>query len=252
MVDKIVVAFDLYGTLLSTDSIAKKLEQFVGSKAESVSTLWRRYQLEYTWRLNSMSRLHRTSRLFRSNSIQGRWESFYHVTQNSLRHALAEHGEQLSAEDEESVMEAYDSLATFADVQPALNRLAANTTIYPVIFSNGDSKAIRTSVRNSEGLATHSSIFHDLISVEDIKRYKPSVESYEHLAEKVGKQTSQMNEMWLISGNPFDIVGARNSGMNAIWVDRTSKGWQDTAVPTLQPTAIVHSLEQIVKEIYRA
>ncbi|KAJ5677647.1 HAD-like domain-containing protein [Penicillium maclennaniae] len=236
MADKIVLAFDLYGTLLSTDSIAKKLEQFFGPKAKSISTLWRRYQLEYTWRLNSM----------------GRWESFSQVTQNSLLHALAEHGEQLSAEDQESVMEAYDSLSTFDDVQPALDRLAANTTIYPVIFSNGDSEALRRSVRHSGGLAMHSSIFHDLISVEDIKRYKPAVESYKHLAGKVGKQSSQMNEMWLISGNPFDIIGARNAGMNAIWVDRTNKGWQDSAVPTLQPTAIVHSLEQILKEIHRA
>lgn len=58
MADKIVVAFDLYGTLLSTDSIAKKLAKFVGPKAESVSTLWRRYQLEYTWRLNTMGELY--------------------------------------------------------------------------------------------------------------------------------------------------------------------------------------------------
>lgn len=58
MADKIVVAFDLYGTLLSTESIAKKLETFVGPKAESISALWRRYQLEYTWRLNSMGKLY--------------------------------------------------------------------------------------------------------------------------------------------------------------------------------------------------
>lgn len=182
----------------------------------------------------------------------GRWESFSNVTQNSLRHALAEHGEQLSAGDQASLMEAYNSLSTFADVQPALNRVAANSTIFPVIFSNGDSEAIGISVRDSEGLAEHSSIFHDLISVEDIKRYKPHPESYKHLAEKVGKQPSQMNQMWLISGNPFDIIGARNTGMNAIWVDRANKGWQDSAVPDLQPTAIVHSLEQIVEEIKRA
>jgi 2-haloacid dehalogenase len=146
-------------------------------------------------------------------------------------------------------MEAYNNLSTFADVQPALNRVAADSTIHPVIFSNGDSKAIGISVRNSEGLAPNSSIFHNLISVEDIKQYKPSPESYKHLAEKVAKKSSQMNQMWLISGNPFDIVGARNAGMNAIWVDRAKKGWQDAAVPDLQPTAIVHSLEQIVEEI---
>jgi 2-haloacid dehalogenase len=51
-----VIAFDLYGTLLSTDSIANELAKHFGSdKAASLAALWRRYQLEYTWRLNSMS-----------------------------------------------------------------------------------------------------------------------------------------------------------------------------------------------------
>lgn len=50
-----VVAFDLYGTLLSTESIAKQLEPLCGAEnAQSITVLWRRYQLEYTWRLNSM------------------------------------------------------------------------------------------------------------------------------------------------------------------------------------------------------
>lgn len=52
---QIIVAFDLYGTLLSTESIAKQLaEHFGQEKAQSIATAWRRYQLEYTWRLNSM------------------------------------------------------------------------------------------------------------------------------------------------------------------------------------------------------
>ena len=59
-VEKIVVAFDLYGTLLSTESIAKELAAHFGQeKAASLAALWRRYQLEYTWRLNSMSMLAR-------------------------------------------------------------------------------------------------------------------------------------------------------------------------------------------------
>lgn len=52
---KIILAFDLYGTLLSTESIAKELaEHFGHDKGENIAGLWRRYQLEYTWRLNSM------------------------------------------------------------------------------------------------------------------------------------------------------------------------------------------------------
>jgi 2-haloacid dehalogenase len=53
---KTVLAFDLYGTLLSTESIAKQLSAHFGQeKAASVAATWRKYQLEYTWRFNSMS-----------------------------------------------------------------------------------------------------------------------------------------------------------------------------------------------------
>lgn len=56
MTDQIVVAFDAYGTLLSTASISKQLaEHFTQEQAETVAAAWRKYQLEYTWRLNSMS-----------------------------------------------------------------------------------------------------------------------------------------------------------------------------------------------------
>lgn len=56
---KIVVAFDLYGTLLSTESIGKELAKHCEQeKASQVAALWRRYQLEYTWRLNAMGAFH--------------------------------------------------------------------------------------------------------------------------------------------------------------------------------------------------
>ncbi|KAK5625443.1 hypothetical protein RRF57_001159 [Xylaria bambusicola] len=52
---KVVIAFDLYGTLLSTESIADELAKIYGAnKAQSLATVWRQYQLEYTWRINSM------------------------------------------------------------------------------------------------------------------------------------------------------------------------------------------------------
>lgn len=51
----IVLAFDAYGTLLSTESIAKKLASHFGDeKAQTIAATWRKYQLEYTWRANSM------------------------------------------------------------------------------------------------------------------------------------------------------------------------------------------------------
>lgn len=51
-----VIAFDLYGTLLSTESIATELAKLYGEdKAKTLAARARTLQLEYTWRSNSMS-----------------------------------------------------------------------------------------------------------------------------------------------------------------------------------------------------
>lgn len=148
-----------------------------------------------------------------------------------------------------ALIEAYDHLSTFPDVNPALIRLSADASIQPVVFSNGSKTMVSNSVLRSKDLASNAGVFQDLITVDEIQRYKPSPASYHHLARKMGKQESQMEQLWLISGNPFDIVGARSVGMQAIWVDRTNRGWQDAVAPGLRPSAIVHSLEQIIQEI---
>lgn len=156
----------------------------------------------------------------------------------------------MSDHEVDEMVDGYKYLTAFPDAKPALSRIEADTNIHAVLFSNGTESMITNAMRNCEDLQPiATTVFKDMASVDQIQRYKPSRNSYMHLAQRVGKNQSQMNEIWLISGNPFDIVGARNVGMNAIWVDRASKGWQDACVPELQPTAIVHSLEEIMDEI---
>ncbi|RHZ55401.1 haloacid dehalogenase, type II [Aspergillus thermomutatus] len=233
--NKIVIAFDLYGTLLSTDSIVKQLGQhFSDSKAQSISTSWRRYQLEYTWRLNSM----------------GQYISFSSITRNSLRHAVAEHGEKLEDAAIDELLKAYDSLPAFPDVDSTLSQLANRSDITAVVFSNGTQAMVTNSVRNSPDLSPHSAVFEQIVTVDEVRQFKPAPAVYAHLAQKMGKSpSSQMGDLWLVSGNPFDVSGARSCGMHAVWVDRGRRGWMDAAVPDLQPTAVVHDLNDILTVI---
>ncbi|KAI9370239.1 HAD-like domain-containing protein [Aspergillus egyptiacus] len=225
-----VLAFDLYGTLLSTESIAKKLESHFPSKAQSISTSWRQYQLEYTWRLNSM----------------GVYKPFSDVTRNALLHALAEHDESLDDDTTTSLMEAYDHLSIFSDVESTLTGLTKIPTVTAVVFSNGTEEMVSNSVRRSPELSPHASVFADIVSVDRVQQYKPAPAVYLHLAKTLRKESSQLGDIWLVSGNPFDIVGARSVGLNAIWVDRGGRGWVDGAQPDARPTAVVNSLEEIL------
>ncbi|KAK8243566.1 haloacid dehalogenase, type II [Phyllosticta capitalensis] len=235
---KIVVAFDAYGTLLSTESIAEKLaEHFGHDKAQTIAAAWRKYQLEYTWRLNSMSC----------------YEPFSTVTANALHHALAEAGESLSAAAIAALMDAYDSLSVFPDVPPCMRALASSTSITPVVFSNGTPAMVSNSVQRSPDLAPLAGVFADIVSVDDVRMYKPAPEVYAYLASRVGKTSEEMGHVWLVSGNPFDVTGARACGMKAAWVDRQGNGWQDSlGGDKWKPSVVLKGLDELPKVLEEA
>ena len=182
-----------------------------------------------------------------------RFESFSDVTLKSLNHALAEDSCELSKEDIDKLMKAYDSLSTFPDVQPALKALKDKAdTIQAVVFSNGTQSMVSSSVRSSPDLGPHSDVFAKIVTVESVKRFKPAPEVYQHLAREVGKgiNAQSMSSMWLISGNPFDVVGARAAGMQAAWVDRLGMGWTDMmGQKGEEPTVIVKGLGEAVEAV---
>lgn len=175
---------------------------------------------------------------------QGRYEHFSEVTRKSLHHALAEHGVSLSDGDADKLMEAYDSLSTFPEVNPALKRLAEHSGIECVVFSNGTKTMVSNSVERSADL--NSSVFKDIITVDSVGAFKPAPEVYKFLVQSVNK-VGQESSTWLVSGNPFDVTGARAMGMQAAWVDRAGNGWQDKLGE--EPTVVVRSLEEVADAV---
>lgn len=259
---KIVMAFDAYGTLLSTESIAKKLASHFGEeKASTLAQAWRKYQLEYTWRLNSMGEhlQKQNTNLPREHHLtipSGQYKDFSYITIQSLKNALAENALSLSEEDLQSMLKAYDSLSIFPDVAKTCEKLKTMPDIHPVVFSNGTSTMVTNSVTKSPDLKDHADVFEDIVTVEEVQKFKPAPEVYRHLAERVGvdfKDAKALEKVWVISGNPFDIVGSRAFGMNAIWVNRKGDnlGWQDGLVEGEKgrPTEVVCQLHEAVTTV---
>ena len=166
---------------------------------------------------------------------------------------MADSSLALDDDSAEALMKAYDSLSTFPDVSPALRAIANEADITAVVFSNGTNSMVTNSVQSSPDLGPHANVFKDIVTVEEIECFKPDPRVYFHLAEKVGKGKSKaaMSEMWLVSGNPFDVVGARAVGMQAAWVDRGGAGWTDGLVrgETGRPTAVVKGLGEVVEVV---
>jgi 2-haloacid dehalogenase len=147
-------------------------------------------------------------------------------------------------------MKSYNSLSTFPDVPPALSALSSIPNIMPVIFSNGTLEMVSNSINHSTSLSHYKSCFEKLVSVDETRKFKPDSRVYEFLAKEVGKKVpEEMGEIWLVSSNPFDIVGARAAGMKAAWIDREGKGWFDALVPGEGggPSVVVKGLMEAIE-----
>ena len=212
------LAFDMYGTLVDPIRIWKQLEKYIPDGAQRIAEIWRQKQLEFTFRLTAMER----------------YEDFEQVTRKALDYALAATGHILDAQQKNSLMAQYNDLERFADVEPGLLRLKdAGYTM--VVFSNG-SPTMLTGIMNAANLNPY---FKGFVSVDEVKVYKPSPVVYRHVANSLGRL---IDEVRLISSNPFDVIGAEAAGMQAAWVNRSS-GLFDTLAPL--PQMVVKSLAEL-------
>ncbi|KAI1207544.1 haloacid dehalogenase [Annulohypoxylon truncatum] len=236
MATKTIIAFDLYGTLLSTESIADELAKIYGEdKAKSLAALWRRYQLEYTWRINSM----------------GEYKPFGEITLNALRHAVAEHGLTLAAEDADALMRSYDALHVFPEIPSALKLLEEHgDSVEAYVFSNGTGEMVGNSIKTSPDLGPHASRFRSLITVDEVKCFKPDRRGYDHLLEQIGRR-GDTSKVWLVSANPFDVVGSRAAGLNAAFIDRSGKGWIDHLDDKRAPSVVASGVDEAIKLILK-
>ena len=114
---------------------------------------------------------------------------------------------------------------------------------------------LQSSIHESDDLKPFAHLFAGTISVESMEAFKPAPDVYQHLVNSVGKNWERKEEVakvWLVSGNPFDVVGAKSNGMKACWVDRAGKGWQDRLYgddEEFKPDLIVTGVADAVKGI---
>jgi 2-haloacid dehalogenase len=217
----ITLAFDVYGTLIDTHGVVVMLEKHLGAKAPDFSRTWREKQLEYSFRRGLMQN----------------YRNFAQCTSDALDYSCSYYQLPLSQPDRQQLLDAYRALPAFDDVKEGLERAhAAGFRMFA--FSNGSAKAV-------QGLLSHAGIseyFIDVVSVDEVKSFKPNPGVYCHFLRRAGATGA---EAWLISGNPFDVIGALSSGMRAAWLKRSPDALFDPW--GLEPTLTLTSLTELDK-----
>ena len=189
-----VIIFDAYGTLFDVNSAAEKCKNKIGDKWEPFANYWRTIQLEYTW----------------LRSLMNRYEDFWKVTEDSLDKSMKLFKIDTSMKNE--LLDLYKVLSTFPEVKETLQKLKEKKYKL-VILSNGTHALIKELVdTNNLG-----GIFDDVISVEEVKIYKPHSNVYNI---PIKKYQIEKKQFAYLSANTWDVSAAGNFGFNAVWVNR--------------------------------
>jgi 2-haloacid dehalogenase len=220
---KTTLAFDVYGTLIDTNGVLVLLEKIIGDKAKAFSQTWREKQLEYSFRRGHMQN----------------YVGFEVCTLQALEYCCLFYKIKLSDEEKSELMAIYTVLPAFNDVKESLVKLKEKGfRLYA--FSNGKATAVEKLLTN----AGIRELFLGIVSVDDIKTFKPSPAAYAHFLRSAEVKG---DKAWLISSNPFDVTGSISAGMKSAWVQRSVEAIFDPW--EIQPMITVTSLLELVEKL---
>ena len=213
------LAFDVYGTLIDPMGIASDLREYVGGDATAFAASWRMKQLEYLFR----------------RGLGRKYRPFSVCTREALDYTCIATGHDLSGSERAALMARYQSLPAFPEAAQALAELkAAGWRCFA--FSNGEPDDLETLLDN----ASLRDLLDGIISVHEVQSYKPDPSVYAHFLENTG---ALLGRTWLISGNPFDVLGSMEVGWKAAWVQRDPTTIFDPW--GVDPTTIVTDLGEL-------
>ena len=219
------LGFDVYGTLVDPLALAEPLEALVGEQAVQFAGLWRAKQLEFSFR----------------RGLMRRYVDFDVCTRQALRYTQQALRCELPESDRGRLLEAYLYLPVFPEVVASLEALKSQGH-WLVAFTNGVEASIRALLANA-GALPH---LEDVVSVDDLRTFKPDPEVYAYLARRAGRAPGAT---WLISSNAWDVIGAKAAGLRAVWVKRQPDALFDPW--DVEPDVVVGSLDELPERLAR-
>jgi 2-haloacid dehalogenase len=189
------VVFDAYGTIFDVHSVIALAERLYPGAGARLSQTWRAKQIEYMF----------------LRSLMGRYIPHDQNTESALVYAVKSLGLSCSVEQPKQLMDAYLRLSPFPDTREAL---AALSQYKRAILSVGTERMLEETTTNA-GIRDS---FDALLSVDDVKIYKPHPKTYQLALDRLNVAKT---EVAFVTSNYFDVAGAKSFGFNVFWINRT-------------------------------
>ncbi len=190
------LAFDYYGTVADKQGLGSVINEHVPRiDGYGLAKLWFQTCQRYCFQ----------------NGMMGRYAPWSELSAHALDFAAAEFGVGLPDEVRVQLLAADGEAPIYPDAAPALARLAGRYALY--VLSMGTEGMIRASQRR----AGIDRFFRGVITTTADRVYKPSRAAYDVGVREIGLEAAAIG---FVSGNSFDVIGAKNYGFPTIWVRR--------------------------------
>jgi len=214
-----VIAFDIYGTVIDPQGMSEHLKKAFGEQAREATRLWREKQVEFSFR----------------RALMRKYVNFDVCTAQALDYVSARLGVNLGDDDKRALLSLYLRLPAFSDVKTAFESLKHDGYML-VALTNGTEKSVRILLEQA-GLIQY---LEAIISTDTIQTFKPNPAVYEHLVRSVKRPK---DNVWLVSSNAWDVIGAKAYGLKTAWLRRDPASIFDPW--EFSPDLMIDSLEKL-------
>lgn len=158
----------------------------------------------------------------------GRFVPFKEVALSALR--------VMGVQDPEAVVARMPKLEARPDAPAAFEHLRGKG-LKVATLSNG-APAVTRAILEANGLEVS-----EVISIEEIRRWKPRREVYEHAASRLGCRPA---DLALIASHAWDVHGAMQAGVKGVWVSNVEGTYAPAyGKPDLSATSLLGAAEQL-------
>ena len=190
-----VLFFDVNETLLDLNSMKKSIGAALGDRPE-LMPLWFTTMLQYSL----------------VTTVANQYQDFGTIGAAALIMVAHKNGINITDKQAKDAVAAILTLPAHPEVKETL-LLLKKEGFKLVAFTNSSNKAVETQLK----YAGIHGLFDDVLSIEDVGKFKPHVDTYNWAARKMGLKP---NECMLIAAHGWDVAGANWAGWQTAFVSR--------------------------------
>lgn len=153
----------------------------------------------------------------------GAYKPFREIAAGTLAVVMANHGLQAEPAKVDSVLAGFAELPPHPDVAGALAVLRG-AGIRMIALTNGGAENTRKLLER----ANFTPFIEKVISIDEVRRWKPHRDVYLHAARSIGVKPDRLV---LIAAHAWDVHGAKQAGLCGAWVRRQDKTYQAAMQP---------------------